>query len=145
MVIGGTAMLLGFDARSSTKDVDYAALPSTDNAYLRQLGLRLAEQFDWNDGWLNDAAKGFLYTQSIGPVVYETSGIRVIRPTTAQLLAMKLAAWRDEVDIQDAGLLLDSLQAANAEDVWNQCKGFLIPGSELKARYALDDLWQHRG
>jgi hypothetical protein len=144
MVVGGTAMVLGFDARPSTKDIDYAVLPPTDSAYVRNLGLRVAQQLGWNDDWLNDGAKGFLHTQSAGPMVFESEGIQVIRPTTAQLLAMKLIAWRDDVDIHDAELLLASLDAKSADDVWQELVPFVIPGYELKAHYALDDLWQHR-
>lgn len=144
MVIGGTAMVLGFDARTSTKDVDYAPLPLTDNSLVRRLALLVARELGWNEDWLNDGGKGFVHTHSQGPVVLESPGIRVLRPTTAQLLAMKLMAWRDDVDIQDAGLLLDSLQIQSPEEAWNQCAEFVIPGMELKARYALDDLWQRR-
>jgi len=145
MVVGGTAMVLGFDARLSTKDVDYAVLPPTDSAYVHRLGLQVAQQLGWNDDWLNDGAKGFLHSKSVGPVVFHSEGIQVIRPATTQLLAMKLIAWRDDVDICDAELLLSTLDAKSLGDVWQELEQFIIPGYELKARYALNDLWQHRG
>jgi hypothetical protein len=144
LAFGGTAMVLGFDARASTRDVDYAPLPTTDNPYLRQLALQVAGRFGWNDDWLNDGGKGYLHTRSLGPEIYQSDGIRVLRPTTGQLLAMKLVAWRDDVDVSDAALLLKELNPPSCDDAWQMVESFVIPGMELKARYALDDLWQHR-
>jgi hypothetical protein len=45
----------------------------------------------------------------------ETAALLVKAPASEQLLAMKLSAWRDDLDIEDA---------------------------RLKARYAFDDLWE---
>lgn len=70
-------------------------------------------------------------------------GIRVSRPAIEQLLAMKLCAWRDDVDIADAARMLQEL-AGDHDDVWRRIEPFLQPGRELKARYAFDDLWDNR-
>ena len=56
---------------------------------------------------------------------------------------MKLCAWRDDVDIEDALALL-GLLAGGHNDVWQRVETFLVPGRELKARYAFDDLWESR-
>jgi hypothetical protein len=58
-----------------------------------------------------------------------------------QLLAMKLSAWRDDVDIADARLLLSKLEGSR-DGVWSWIEPFLVPGRELKARYAFEDLWE---
>ena len=58
-----------------------------------------------------------------------------------QLLAMKLSAWRDDVDIDDARLLLTKL-VGDREQVWSQIEPHLVPGRELKAQYAFADLWE---
>lgn len=65
----------------------------------------------------------------------------VRRPSFAQLLAMKLCAWRDELDIGDARRLLRELTGSK-EEIWENVAQFLTPGRELKARYAFDDLWE---
>ena len=57
------------------------------------------------------------------------------------LLAMKLSAWRDDVDIADARVLRREFQGKRAE-IWSLIEPFLVPGRELKARYAFDDLWE---
>lgn len=141
IVLGGTAMVLGFNTRPSTKDVDIAPTGLSNLPFLRQLAGQVAEENSWDESWLNDAAKGFLYGQGNLIPVYEAPGIRAYRPSTPQLLAMKLSAWRDDVDISDAEVLLRALSAANMEEVWSQLSPFVIPGLELKARYALHDLW----
>ncbi|HVT17783.1 MAG TPA: hypothetical protein VHQ90_16595 [Thermoanaerobaculia bacterium] len=65
--------------------------------------------------------------------------IRALAPQ--QLLAMKLSAWRDDIDIADAQILLREF-LGQREEVWNLIEPFLVPGRELKAKYALDDLWE---
>ena len=52
---------------------------------------------------------------SSGPVVLSAPGIEVRSPDTAQLLAMKLSAWRDDVDIADASRLLDEIKGDRDE------------------------------
>jgi hypothetical protein len=44
--------------------------------------------------------------------VLSAPGIEVRSPDTAQLLAMKLSAWRDDVDINDASRLLEEIKGA---------------------------------
>jgi len=54
---------------------------------------------------------------------------------------MKLSAWRDDLDVADARLLLSKI-AGDQASVWQQVEPHLVPGRELKARYAFDDLWE---
>ena len=66
----------------------------------------------------------------------------MVRAATAeQLLAMKLSAWRDDIDIGDARELLARLQGG-AVEIWSRVEPFIVPGRELKARLAFDDLWE---
>ena len=58
-----------------------------------------------------------------------------------QLLAMKLSAWRDDLDVEDARKLLKECPGARA-DVWREVESYVVPGREMKARYASDDLWE---
>src|SRR5438067_10714426 len=95
------------------------------------------------DDWLNDGAKGYLVGLSNGPVILSAPGIEVRSPSTAQLLAMKLSAWRDDLDVADAGRLLDEM-TGNRGEVWREIEPYLIPGDELKAQYAFADLWEGR-
>ena len=56
---------------------------------------------------------------------------------------MKLCAWRDDVDIADASRLLsDIVPVTNRVEVWQRVVPYLVPGRELKAQYAFEDLWE---
>jgi hypothetical protein len=101
----------------------------------------IAVERGWPDDWLNDAAKGYLVGTTDGPVVFLQPGIVVKRPAIEQLLAMKLCAWRDDVDIADARRLLLELPG-DYNHVWQSIETFLQTGRELKAKYAFDDLWE---
>lgn len=54
---------------------------------------------------------------------------------------MKLSAWRDDVDVADARLLLSKL-TGEREWLWSLVEPYLVPGRELKAQYAFADLWE---
>ena len=73
--------------------------------------------------------------------MFRATGIEVRRLSIEQLLAMKLSAWRDDIDIADARRLLEELPNAY-DEVWEQVARYLQPGKQLKARYAFDDLWE---
>ncbi len=78
---------------------------------------------------------------SEGPIIFSAVGIVVRRPGFPQLLAMKLSAWRDELDISDARRILGELSGSR-EEIWQTVSPYLLPGRELKARYAFEDLWE---
>lgn len=126
-------------------DVDALILAPSDAAVVREFAQIVADERGWPSDWLNDGAKGFLIGLSAGPLVFAASGIEVRSPATAQLLAMKLSAWRDDVDIADARRLLQEIVqdlSGNRAAIWQQVEPYLIPGDELKAQYAFADLWE---
>ncbi|MDP9119817.1 MAG: DUF6036 family nucleotidyltransferase [Acidobacteriota bacterium] len=141
VVAGGAALVLLFNAREATRDVDAFPLGSTDPATLRNAAQRVASALSLPDDWLNDAAKGYLHGLLPGQVLLDRTALLVRALAPQQLLAMKLCAWRDDVDIADARLLLHEILGTRTE-VWNLIEPFLVPGRELKARYAFDDLWE---
>jgi predicted nucleotidyltransferase len=110
---------------------------------VRELAKTVAKEFNWPEDWLNDAAKGYLVGFSRGQVIFAAPGIEVRAPALEQLLAMKLSAWRDDVDIADARRLLTEMEpSANRNEIWRRVDPYLIPGAQLKAQYAFDDLWE---
>lgn len=141
VLVGGALMVLVFGERESTRDLDVLILSPAESKKVRDLAKIIAAEHGWPDDWLNDAAKGFLIGLSEGPVVFSAPSIEVRRPGFAQLLAMKLSAWRDELDISDAKRILRELSGSR-EEVWHGVAPYLTPGRELKARYAFDDLWE---
>ena len=143
-LVGGAAMVLGFDARQSTRDVDAVILAPKVAGVVRQLAKIVAEERNWPEDWLNDGAKGYMVGISRGQRLFSAPGIDAQSPSLFQLLAMKLSAWRDDVDISDARRLLEELARQNLSnnEIWEQVEPFLVPGDELTAQYAFQDLWE---
>lgn len=148
VVVGGAALALGYQARESTHDVD-ALILSPQAETVRAMARAVAVELGLAEDWLNDAAKGYVHGLSPLEELLTTPGIRVhmpsaTQPSATQLLAMKLSAWRDDVDIADARLLLKHLRARNVsrQDIWREVEPYLVPGRELKASYAYEDLWE---
>lgn len=92
-IFGGAATVLAFDARESTRDVDGIFVPKNQ---VIESARQVAEEFDFDPNWLNDGVKGFVsndseYTADGMPVF---GNLRIMRPTTEYLLAMKCLASR---------------------------------------------------
>ncbi len=141
VLMGGALMVILFGERQSTRDLDVLIVSPEETVKVRQLAQKIGIEHGWPADWLNDAAKGYLIGLSTGDTVFSAPGITVKRPSFAQLLAMKLSAWRDELDIIDARRLLKEL-SGNKEEIWQMICPYLVHGSELKAQYAFEDLWE---
>jgi hypothetical protein len=127
VIVGGAAMVLGYDARQSTHDIDAIFLPPPEPHVVRKWARIVAEEYQWPGDWLNDAVTGYLMGLSSGPVLLVAPGIEARQPLVEQLLAMKLCAWRDDVDIADATRLLRAVEVAvDKEDVWRRIVPYLI-------------------
>jgi len=140
VVVGGAALVLLFSARESTKDVD-AYFVRPEASVLRNAAEAVADRLDMPGDWLNDAAKGYLVGVTTGDLLYESQALTVRAASIAQLLAMKLAAWRDAIDRDDARLLL-SRMTGSADEIWSAIKPFVSPHQLDKASYAFEDLWE---
>jgi len=142
-LVGGAVMVLRFDARPSTRDVDAVILSPGEARIVRDLARQVAEENDWPEDWLNDGAKGYLVGITKGPLLFQAPGIEAHAPSLEQLLAMKLSAWRDDVDISDARRLMQEVVGGRERDeVWQRLEPYLVKGDELTAQYAFLDLWE---
>jgi hypothetical protein len=92
-IFGGAAMVLAFDARESTRDVDAIFVPKED---VLNAARRVAEEFGIDPDWMNSGVAGFVSSEgeitNEGMPVFDN--LRVMRPTTEYLLAMKCLASR---------------------------------------------------
>ena len=140
-VVGGAALVLLYAARETTKDVDGFALEPSTTAELRAASASVAGELALPSDWLNDGAKGYVHGLAPGELLFSSPGLVVRSVAPQQLLAMKLSAWRDDVDVSDARLLLSKL-AGDRDSVWRLVEPYLVPGRQLKAQYAFDDLWE---
>jgi hypothetical protein len=89
----GTVMVLAFNARLSTKDVDAIFHPTT---LTRELVRRIGEQRQLPPDWLNDGVKGFVsarHETTMGNLP-QFPHLRLTMPVPEYLLAMKCMASR---------------------------------------------------
>jgi hypothetical protein len=141
VIAGGAALVLLYGAREATRDVDALLISPADPTAIRQAAERVALALNLPADWLNDGAKGYFHGVLPGKVLLDRPGLLIRALGPQQLLAMKLSAWRDDVDISDARLLMRDLPPQR-ERTWTMVEPFVVPGRELKAKYAFDDLWE---
>ena len=105
---GGAVMMLAYDARPATKDVDAIIRPP---AVAKRLAARVAARFGWSDDWINDDVRQFVSGTETKLAwrlpELDAPALKLSRPTARYLLAMKVMACRrplpgypgDEADI----------------------------------------------
>jgi hypothetical protein len=133
-LFGGTAMVLAFNARLSTKDVDAIFKPPQ---IFREAAIEIARAMGLPEDWLNDGVKGFVsaspaHTEDDLP---QMSNLRVIRPTAEYLLAMKCMAARSpsydtKGDRDDIAFLVLRLGLRDADEVLRTVEQF-YPQSQI--------------
>lgn len=140
-LVGGAALILLYGARASTQDVDAIVTRPEQGATVLDAARRIAPTLGLHDRWLSDTVGMYIRRCSDGSLVFDGTQLRVYAAAPEQLLAMKLSAWRDSIDIKDAKLLLSKLPG-ELEEVWAQIGGFLETGARAQARYNFEDLWE---
>ena len=115
---------------------------------MRAAAAQVAARLGLPTDWLNDGAKGYMLKIELGPIVFQSPSLMVYAASSLQLLAMKLWAWRDDQDIEDAGRLLAAVLAERPGltqlELWAKLEQFLPAAERLKPSYALEDLWQSK-
>lgn len=121
-------MVLAFNARLSTKDVDAVFKPK---GVVKTLAEGVAKELQLENGWLNDGVKGFLsekakFTERGLP---QFPNIHITRPTADYLLAMKCMAARapgydTQGDRADIVFLLQRLKITSGEEALNVVERF---------------------
>ena len=107
LLVGGAVMTLQYRLRNSTRDIDAVVLEPDDHDVVRKLAAKVAAEREWREDWLNEGAKGFLHGPLSAQEFHSMPGLQLLTPSLEQLLAMKLSAWRDDLDISDAAALLE--------------------------------------
>jgi hypothetical protein len=105
-LVGGAVMCLVFNARDATKDVDALFVPA---ARLREAAARVAATAGVDDGWLNDAVKGYLSPRGTFDPFLDLPHLNVFVARPQYLLALKCAAMRlgeEFHDLDDVRFLL---------------------------------------
>lgn len=136
---GGAVMCVVFQARKATKDIDAIFHPTKE---LRTAARRVADDFDLSADWLNDAAKGYFYSDPPKTDVLNLSNLRVWAPHADYMLAMKCIAARfDSSDRQDVVFLIKLLELKRPAEVFRMIEKYypkkLIPP---KAQFLIEEL-----
>lgn len=97
-VVGGAVLCLALRSRPATRDVDAHFEPASA---VRQAAARVAAGHDVPEGWLNDAAKGFLSPRGEYRPFAAFPNLRVLTAQPEYLLAMKCLAFRLGGEFQD--------------------------------------------
>jgi hypothetical protein len=130
-IFGGAAMVLAFDERAATRDVD--ALFEPDEPIL-QAAREVADELGLPRSWLNNQASSWVSGRAgRGTPVYDHPNLRVLTTPPAHLLAMKVRAARAVRDAGDLRLLLRALDIHNVEQAIEVVARY-FPDEPLAAR-----------
>ncbi|TDU69342.1 hypothetical protein EI77_02995 [Prosthecobacter fusiformis] len=149
-IFGGAAMILAFDARQSTRDVDGIFVPK---AVVSGAVEEVAQELDLPQAWLNDGVKGWV--SSAGDLVADGmpqfTHLRVLRPSAHYLLAMKCLAARTgdydtSGDMADVQTLIRHLGLKDANQVLEIVSRY-YDESRLspKTRYFVEEIMLEEG
>jgi hypothetical protein len=138
-------MVLAFNARSSTKDVDAIFEPSAE---VRAAAFVVAGKLGLPLGWLNDAVKGFLSPAGefvpVGAI--DLPNVRVQAPTPEYMLAMKVLAARAGIggepgDAKDIAFLIRLLGIKEASEVMKIVSRYYDPSRILpRSTYLVEQI-----
>jgi hypothetical protein len=110
-VVGGAAMVLEFDTRRATRDIDAIFHPPTTVA---DEAASMATDLGLPPAWLSSAAQAFIPLPDEDPVSLDVEGLQVALSSPANLLAMKMAAGRPQ-DLTDLVVLFRHLKIKSPE------------------------------
>jgi hypothetical protein len=152
VIYGGSALLLTLNRQISTGDVD-AVFEGNKDA-------EMAEEFGWDENWLNDGVKGWLSNRDADPDVKalfktypaeDQPGLRVYTAKPEYLFAMKCRAMRvggieTNSDIDDIKLLARAIGIRNSQDALILVEKF-YPQNMLqpKTRLGLEEIFSNLG
>ena len=154
VVYGGSALLLTLNRQINTGDVDAVFEGSKD--FIKRLAAEMAEEFGWDESWLNDGVKGWLSNRDADPDVKalfktypaeDQPGLRVYTAKPEYLFAMKCRAMRvggveTNSDIDDIKLLARAIGIKNSQDALALVEKF-YPQNMLqpKTRLGLEEIF----
>ena len=155
-VYGGSALMLLFDWRPATRDVD--AVFEADKADVRRLASHVADALNLPADWINDGVKGFLSaadrtsTELFATYPSEAEpGLRVLVASPDYLFAMKCLAMRTggvdgNADVDDIRALAVELNLRTVEDAFGVVARF-YPRARIspKTQFGLEEIFGDMG
>ena len=133
-VFGGAAIVLGFEFRSATRDVD--AVVREGHGQVMQAAQEVEKELHLPPNWLNEQATSYLskHNDFAWFKTYPSEGqfgLRVLMAKPEYLLAMKLLAFRlYAADVEDITRLARSLNRTTAEELLSLLK-YYYPDEQI--------------
>jgi hypothetical protein len=145
-IYGGAAMMLAYNSRAITKDVDAIVQPSKLAA---KLAKQVAKEMQLSENWLNNEVKMFVAPKEQTRLIpWEAPGIVLTAPTAAYLLAMKALACRMPLpgyqgDFDDLRFLIRKLNIRSVDEIQEQIDRYypddVMPKSDVAVLQKLID------
>ncbi|MGH9172469.1 MAG: DUF6036 family nucleotidyltransferase [Acidimicrobiales bacterium] len=134
-IFGGAAMVLAFNAREATRDVDALFEPREK---IHRIALSVAQELGMPSWWLNDQASSYLPRRrdEKARLIFDHPHLRVSVVSPEHLLAMKAMAARTYADLDDIATLCTHLEVTEVTDVAALCAR-IYPEEPLTARARL--------
>ena len=131
-LFGGAVMVLAFNARAATKDVDAIFRPAEE---IRKAAAVIAARHGMRDSWLNDGVKGY-WASHDEKILFSLPFLTVFIPEPDYMLAMKaIAARAGTDDINDARLLIKLIGLHSPEEVFSIVENY-YPRHQIPPRTA---------
>lgn len=140
-VFGGAAMVLAFNSRSATRDVDALFKPDT---HVLDAAHEVARELRLPKTWLNNQASAYVSGRAgRGTPVFDHQYLRVMVTPPEHLLAMKVRAARATRDLDDVRVLVEHLNVRSVAAVSAVVERYFPqePLSE-RSRLLLEDLFR---
>jgi hypothetical protein len=146
---GGALMLLAYNARTATKNVDAIFLPRKEGVRLAE---QVAEEFSLPSNWLNDDVKMFLAPkESLRVLPKQFKGLQLTAPTAGYLLSMKALSCRAslpgyEGDLTDLKYLIRKMEIHTCEVLQREIDKYypddvLLPQHRLVLETLIEEVW----
>jgi hypothetical protein len=114
-LVGGAAMVLAYQSRFSTDDVDGSGYPTDE---VLTVAAEVAERRGLRPNWLDDSVKVYfpVATEPEWRPVIKVGSVEVVVADERTLLAMKMRASRGRRDEADIGFLLGKCKITSVDD-----------------------------
>lgn len=138
-VFGGAAMVLAFNSRQATRDVDAVFAPDTQ---VLEAAHEVAVELSLPKSWLNNQASSYVSgVAGRGTPVFDHPNLRVMITPIEHLLAMKVRAARAVRDAEDIRVLLGELQITKMAQVIAIVKKYFADEPlNARSRQLLEDI-----
>jgi hypothetical protein len=118
-IYGGSAIILLWEFRKSTRDIDIMIRNGEEE--IKNIAREIAVEKNYPENWLSDQVKTFTsinYQERLFlEIPKDEPSLRIFTPATKYLFAMKCMAMRHETEREDVKNLINLLKITKEEDV----------------------------